>query len=88
MTFVVIWTPAAEAELAETWLTSPDRKAVTSAVQLLDQLLRHDPSSLGTPLFDTVRTVSSDLLEIDFEVVEADLKVFVLSIWSRPSGRG
>jgi plasmid stabilization system protein ParE len=39
MRYTVIWTDPAEQDLAALWMAAPDRKAVTSAAHILDQLL-------------------------------------------------
>jgi hypothetical protein len=81
MTFRVLWTPAAEQDLAAVWIDADDRNAVTSAAYTLDSLLSSDPASRGEPRFDTVRTLSVPPLGVDSEVVEADWIVWVLSAW-------
>ena len=40
MNYTVIWTPAAEAELAAAWVAASDREAVTTAAYQLEQELR------------------------------------------------
>jgi len=42
MTFRVIWTPTAEADLASLWLSAPDRQLITSAANTLDEILQTD----------------------------------------------
>lgn len=81
MKFTVIWTPAAEQDLAAIWLDADDRNAIASATNTIDWLLARTPESLGAPRFDTVRTLAIPPLGIDYEVVEQDRIVYVLSIW-------
>lgn len=40
MRYAVLWTPMAERDLAELWLAAPDREALRSAADTLDQGLR------------------------------------------------
>jgi hypothetical protein len=77
----VAWTPTAEQQLAALWLTSVDRAAVTSATATIDQVLSVDPEQHGTPNFDTVRTLVVEPIGVDFEVVDADRIVYVLTVW-------
>jgi len=81
MMYTVLWTPAAEQELAALWLAAGDRGAVTSAANSIDQLLKQDPEVRGILCFDTVRTLVVPPLGADFEIVDADRVVYVLSVW-------
>lgn len=81
MMYTVLWTPAAEQELAALWLAAGNRNAVTSAANSIDQLLNQDPELRGVLCFDTVRTLLIPPLGVDFEIVDADRVVYVLSVW-------
>jgi hypothetical protein len=81
MRFNVSWTPTAEQDLAAVWMDADDRNAITSAAHTIDGLLAVDPESRGEVRFDTVRTLSVPPLGVDFEVVEPDRIVYVLSAW-------
>lgn len=81
MSFTVIWTPAAEQELAAIWLSAPDRSAVTAAANAIDWLLRRDPEAIGDQRFDTVRSLGVPPLGADYEVLLQDRLVYVLSVW-------
>ena len=81
MKYTVLWTPAAEEELAAIWIDAGDRSAVTSAAAAIDNLLSSDPESRGELRFDTVRTLCVSPVGIDFEVVEQDRIVWVLFSW-------
>lgn len=67
--------------LAALWMAAPDRNAVTSAAHVLDQLLAEDPETRGEVRFATVRSFVIVPLGVDFEVVELDRIVYVLSAW-------
>ena len=81
MRFTVIWTAPAEQNLAAVWMAALDRNAVTSAANIVDQLLAEDPETRGEARFDTVRSFVLVPLGLDFEVVELDRIVYVLSVW-------
>jgi hypothetical protein len=79
--FTVVWVPDAEADLAAIWTAAPDRSAVAKASNDIDILLVRDPESRGKLSFDTVRILTIAPLAVEFEVLEEDRQVFVLSVW-------
>jgi hypothetical protein len=81
MRHTVIWTPTAEDDLAALWIAATDRQAVTVAADTIDALLRTDPTTRGESRFDTVRMLRVPPLGVDFEVVDDDRIVYVLSVW-------
>jgi hypothetical protein len=87
MTYNVVWTHPAEQELAALWMGAPDRNAVTSASREIDRLLTTDPDQRGEVCFDTVRTLNVPPLGVDFEVIEADRIVYVLTVWDLAMGK-
>ena len=82
MTYTVLWTPEAENDLATIWIESEDRKAVATAANAIDTLLREQPQSQGESRYDSVRVMFAAPLGIDFEVVEEDRAIYVLTVWS------
>jgi hypothetical protein len=80
MIFTVVWTPAAEQRLAAVWLSAADRMAVTRSAIRLAELLRVDPQQQGDLRFDTVRSIIVGALGVEFEVVEEDRLVRILSV--------
>jgi plasmid stabilization system protein ParE len=82
MNYSVVWKPSAKDELADIWLSAANRNAVTQAAHAIDVVLRLDPETRGTINFDTVRTLALPPLAVDFEVIEADRIVWVLSAWN------
>ena len=86
MRYTVIWTPTAEQELARIWLTHTERGAVTAASSSIDDRLARDPENCGQVYFDTVRTFAVPPLGVDFEILEADRLVYVLTVWESASG--
>lgn len=85
MRYNVLWTPIAEQRLASLWLAAENRAAVTSAAHSIDRLLMHDPVHVGHDCFDCVRTLNRHPLGVDFEVVEAERLVYVLTVRLHPS---
>lgn len=87
MNYTVIWTTRAVQELAAVWLSSDDREGVTRASDAVERLLANDPTAIGDDFFDTVRTVAYGPLGLEYEVVEDDRHVFILSVWDTDRGR-
>ncbi|HTU93467.1 MAG TPA: type II toxin-antitoxin system RelE/ParE family toxin [Gemmataceae bacterium] len=77
----MIWTDPAEQDLAALWMAAFDRNAVTSAANIMDHLLAEDPETRGEERFDTVRSFVIMPLGVDFEIIELDRIVYVLSAW-------
>lgn len=81
MRYTVIWTDTAEQNLAELWMAALDRNAMNSAANIVDQLLAEDPETRGEARFDTVHSLVIVPLGVDFEIIELDRIVYVLSAW-------
>jgi hypothetical protein len=82
MKYTVLWTPNAEGRLARVWVDASDQNAISFAANTIDGLLTNDPDSLGEVVFDTVRRLSLPPLGIEFEVIDAEQIVYVLSVWT------
>ena len=83
MNYSVVWLPSTEQELAEEWMSAPDRNAVTAASHALDRDLARDPHGRGLPHPGGAGYMAAELpLCIEYEVVEADKTVRVLHVWS------
>jgi hypothetical protein len=85
--FMVVWRQIAEDELAEIWIASTNRNAVTAAAHAIDQALAIDADAVGRPVFDTVREYIHPPLGVEFEVIVADARVWVLKVWDTAHGR-
>ncbi len=81
MIFTVAWTPDAVTELAGIWLAASDREQVTQAAAEIDRLLRTDPQNEGESRDAKTRILFVGPLGVDFEVVDDDRIVYVLSVW-------
>jgi hypothetical protein len=84
---MVDWRPDALQDLAAIWLGAIDRNAITAAVHVIDQTLAVDPDTVGRAVFDTVREYHYPPLGVEFEVIHADMRVWVLAVWETATGR-
>jgi hypothetical protein len=87
VTFTVEWSDAALDALAAIWLAASDRNAVTAAAHAVDQTLVDDADTVGRIVFDTVREYHQPPLGVEFEVLLADARVWVLMVWDLATGR-
>ena len=80
MRFTVLWSPSAEAQLAEIWLDLRGRRdEVTEAAAQIDPLLREDPREKGRP-YDTDRILRLPPLAIVYSIEDGDRMVKILAI--------
>lgn len=82
MNFRVLWTPVAEQQLADLWISASDRGAITAAANEVDRLLAANPLAQGESRFDQLRVTFEAPLGVEYEVHEADRLVYVLAVWS------
>lgn len=87
MNYAIWWSDLAENALIEIWLLSPDRNAVTRANDEIERILAAAPHTTGVPVFDTVREYTHPPLGVEFEVIDADRRVFILTVWDTNLGR-
>jgi hypothetical protein len=87
VTFQVDWSDFSHELLAAVWLAAKDRNAVTKASDEIDNVLSLFPNSAGEPAFDTVRVFAQPPLAVEYEVIESERRVFVLSVWDTEHGR-
>ena len=87
MTFTVEWSDFALDALADIWMAAADRNAVAAAAHAIDQTLADDADTVGHTVFDTVREYNQPRLSVEFEVIVADTRVWVLSVWDTATGR-
>jgi hypothetical protein len=78
--YTVVWHDEAQNLLAEVWLKSPDRIAVTAATHALDIQLASDPELKGIPVEGDLRELIFAPLRIWFSVGEADRLVKVVHV--------
>lgn len=87
MTYSVTWLPAAEQELAELWLTAPDRAAVTEAANTIDELLRKNAAHEGESRSRGRRILFSPPLGVIYRVQSGTRHAIVLHVGSSRRSR-
>ena len=80
MSFTVVWKALAEEQLAEIWLASEDRNAVSRTARELEEQLRQRPLEVGESRDGATRVVMQPPLAVHFDVFEDDRLVVVLSV--------
>ena len=80
MHYTVLWSENAENQLAETWLTAPDRRAVTQAQADIDAELAHVPLQKATHVAEGLYRLRIAPLQVLFDVSEADRLVRVVAV--------
>jgi hypothetical protein len=85
--YQVDWSNLADQFLAAHWIVAPDRNAVTAAANVIDRILASSPNTTGVVVFVTVREYTHGPLGIEFEVIDTEHRVFVLSCWDTATGR-
>ncbi len=83
MIYTVVWIPNAEKRLANICVQhfSHGLGAISAAANDIDGMLGNDPHSKGSPHYDVVRVLSVPPLNVEFEVDDGDMKVYVLTVW-------
>ena len=85
MRYTVVWKPIAETELAEIYLATDDRAAISEAADRIDTLLSRDPLRYGKPRFDDIYVMRVSPLGVEFRVAELDRRVTIIAIWETGS---
>ena len=67
-------------------ITAPSTNAVTAASHAIDLALAASPHTAGTLVFDTVYECTRLPLAVEYEVIDADRRVFVLTVWDVARG--
>jgi hypothetical protein len=81
MNYTVVWSTVAQNDLAQLWVTAPDRAAVTAAANRIDQLLRRDPHAQGESRFESSRILVEPPLAVYFRIDDPDCLVEVTDVW-------
>lgn len=74
------WDHRAEDDLAETWLKSNNREAVSIASRRVDQLLSNDADQMGTELHEGLRGLDVPPIRVLFEAYPDDRRVLVIRV--------
>lgn len=81
MTYNVKWTLLADDMLAEVWMATTDRNAVSAMAYRLNLALTLAPLAVGRPMESSLhRAVYSPPLYLEFYVIEDDKKVVVQAV--------
>jgi plasmid stabilization system protein ParE len=79
--FTVDWRPAGLNELADIWLQTADRNAVTQATHRLDERLQRGPIGESESREAGRRILIEPPLGVLFRVDDAKRIVYVLTVW-------
>jgi hypothetical protein len=82
MKFAVTWSRNSESKLARLWISAPDRQAVRSAADSIDNRRRKNPLSAGESRSANRRILHEPPLGVIFSVNSDDRTVLVLDVWS------
>lgn len=80
MNFTVVWLTVAEQQLAEIWLSSSQRLAITTAVEEIDEELGRHPLDVGESREDVNRVIITRPLVATYQVEAADRLVRVVNV--------
>jgi hypothetical protein len=81
--FTVVWPQSALDELADIWIASRDRDAVTKAANQIDRELADNPLAKGLALMEGLRSFYREPLRILFAIREDDRIVEILKVKRR-----
>ena len=81
MNYTVVWTPAAENQLAAVWVASARQRAVTRAVEILDTRLAAGGPAVGESRSHGRRIAIEAPIGVIFEVDENTRTVRVGRVW-------
>jgi plasmid stabilization system protein ParE len=76
----VRWRKLARNQLAEIWLASTDRNAVSAAAHHVDQMLARDPMACSESRDRGRRVVFVGPLTVFFRIIEDDKKVLFVNV--------
>jgi hypothetical protein len=77
MRYTVVWSQSAHARLAELWLASSDRRALTIAADEIDRRLARDPLRDSIAQGTRTRAIELPPLLVLFTIDDGDMKVLV-----------
>jgi len=78
--YTVVWHFDAQDQLAEIWLASSSRNAVTQAAHRIDTILGTNPDSKSRPIADNLRKLTVAPLQVLFAVSESDRIVKIIDV--------
>ena len=78
--YTVVWHPSAHDHLAQIWLVSTHKLAITNAANEIDRRLALEPSKKGSFVRNQLRVFGVSPLRVLYRVSEPDLLVTILAI--------
>jgi plasmid stabilization system protein ParE len=87
MNYTVVWSTAAESDLARIWLEATNRDRIAAAANSINQRLKNNPEEVGESREDGRRICFELPLRVVFRVHPADRIVRVVSAWVVIPGR-
>ncbi len=81
MAFTVTWSPGAKDVLADLWCDAPDRAALATAANRIDQMLKQGPLEAGEERDENNRILFESPLAVIYKVSELDCTVEVWGVW-------
>ncbi len=74
MKWTVLWISSTENDLADLWMSAPDKAAVTAAANLIDQELAKNPLAVGEGRSGNSRILVEPPLAVEYDVIVDDCK--------------
>ena len=81
MTYTVIWKHSAERRLAELWVQTDSRRAMTEAANQIDVWPKHAPGQVGESRPENRRILLEPPHGVIYEIENMDCIVNVLQVW-------
>ena len=81
MTYTVVWSKSALAELAELWNSASDRKGLSDAANQIDLILKSNPYGHSESREQDLRILLEPPLAVLFGISDADRMVTVRGVW-------
>lgn len=80
MNYAVVWRGRAQAQLAALWLRAANKDAVTGYAEQIDRILARNPTEWGESRAGNYRLWFHRPISVFYQVVKADMTVYVLSV--------
>lgn len=78
--YTVVWSDAAQDQLAQFWIDAVNRTAITQAAHSIDRELSSDPESKGQSVSEDLRSFDAPPLRALFTVAEQSQSVQVIMV--------
>ncbi len=81
MRWTVVWIPSTENDLANLWISAPDKAALAAAANIIDQELAKRPLDVGEARGGNSRILIEPPLAVEYDVLKEDCQVRVWHVW-------